>query len=179
MVDVLVFLHSFLAIVFLVSGVAKLLSRHSFYDTLLEIGLKENSSAKTVSWLFPLAEIVVAVLLLIERTRLTGAIMILAMLILFVMISIRALATKEKKINCQCFGNLVEESLGASTLIRSAVLFLCVIPLLLHREETGLYQLSGLEMEFAFLFSIGIIALYALLTAYWNRYRLNKGGDFQ
>lgn len=173
-------MQSLLATIFFISGVAKLASNYSFHETLIEIGFKENTFTKCVAWIFPLIEIASAGLVLSEKTRLIGEIMIFAMLTSFIMISIMVLRSKnEKKIDCHCFGHLVEESLGTPTLIRSCVLALCVITLSLHREATGLFQLPAMEMASLFLCSIGIVALYTLLSAFWKRYQLIKRGELQ
>jgi len=173
--EMYILIQVFLAAVFVVSAAAKLASRYSFYETLLAIGLKDSTS-KQVSWLFPLVEIIAAGLLLFEPLRLIGEVVLLCMLAGFVVISIRAMRIKGQKVDCQCFGDLVEEPLGVATLIRSIVLIACLIPLLLRVEETGLYQMAAIDVLAAIFCSLGIIMLYALAVAFRNRIRVAKGG---
>ncbi|MBD3919085.1 hypothetical protein H8B09_09990 [Paenibacillus sp. PR3] len=167
-------LQIFLATVFLFSGAAKLTSRFSFYETLSSIGFKD-ASARRLSWIFPFVEIVAAALLLIEPLRLPGEALLLCMLAGFIVVSIRAIRAKEQKVDCQCFGNLVEEPLGTATLVRSLVLAACLIPLLLHSEGTGLYQMAATDTVSAVFCSLGILMIYAIAAAFRSRYRLAKG----
>jgi glycopeptide antibiotics resistance protein len=173
--ELYILLQVFLATVFVFSGAAKLASRYSFYETLSALGLKDSSS-KVVSRLFPFIEMLAAGLLLYEPLRLAGEAVLLLMLAGFIVISIRAIRAKGQQVDCQCFGDLVEEPLGAATLIRSIVLITCIIPLLMHGEETGLYTMAAMDIMATIFCSFGIVMLYALAAAFRNRYRLAKGG---
>lgn len=164
-----------LATVFAVSAIAKLISRYSFYETLSAIGLKDTASG-IVSWAFPLVELTAAGLLLAEPFRLAGELLILCMLAGFIAISIQAIREKGNRVDCQCFGDLVEEKLGAATLIRSFVLAACLVPLIAHQGETGLFDMEAMEVAAAVFSGLGIVMFYALSIAFWHRYRLAKGG---
>ncbi|TYP79403.1 MauE/DoxX family redox-associated membrane protein [Paenibacillus methanolicus] len=172
--ELYILLQVFLATVFAFSGIAKLASRFSFYETLLAIGLKD-SYAKLGSRAFPFVEIASAALLLVEPLRLAGEAILLCMLAGFIIISIRAMRAKDKQVDCQCFGDLVEEPLGTATLIRSIVLVACMIPLLLQGEATGLYRMAAMDVIATVFCSFGIVMIYAIAAAFRYRYRIAKG----
>lgn len=169
-----ILLQILLATVFVFSGAAKLLSRISFHETLAAIGLS-HSMSKMGSWVFPIVEIIAAGLLLYEPLRLVGEIVLLLMLAGFIVISIRAMRNKQK-VSCQCFGELVDEPLGMATLIRSIVLIVCVVPLLIHTEETGLYSLEAMDVGRVIFSSLGILMIYGLFAAHRSRIAATKGG---
>jgi uncharacterized membrane protein YphA (DoxX/SURF4 family) len=141
----LIILQLLLSSVFVLSSISKLISRYSFMETLSEIGLNARY-IPLVSLLFPLAELLTGVLLLLEPARWIGQFIMLCMLIGFAVLSIRAMSSKNNEINCSCFGELVRESLGMSTLVRSVVLMLCLVPLFMFREPTGLFELGPADL---------------------------------
>ncbi len=175
--DLYILLQVFLATIFIFSAVAKLIARYSFFETLEAIGMNRLYS-NIVSWAVPLFEILAGSLLLIEPLMVAGEVILLCLLTGFVVISIRAMRAKEQKVDCQCFGDLVEEPIGINTLIRSIVLIAFTVTLLLNAEETALYKMSTMDILAALFCSLGVIMLYALATGFWNRYRVTKGGEF-
>jgi hypothetical protein len=172
--ELLILLQVFIATVFVFSGTAKLFSRFSFLETLLLLGFTRTAS-RQLSWVFPIIEIAAAGMLVYEPLRLIGELMLLLMLFAFIVISIRMIRSKQK-VDCQCFGDLVEEPMGTGTIVRSIVLAACVVPLLLHQEKTGLYALDFMEIASVIFTSLGILIIYALAAAYRGRITAVKGG---
>src|SRR5690606_3772048 len=85
----------------------------------------------------PIVELVSVILLLIPNTRVAGIIVILLLLTMFMLVSVKAIIHK-KKINCNCFGNLLPGQLGWVTLIRVFVLVILSI-LILFTHDVQLF----------------------------------------
>lgn len=169
MESLIMFTQIFLATIFFISSISKLISRYSFMETLADVGLK-NKLIPTVSWLFPIVELISAALLLVESLRLIGQLIMLCMLTGFIFLSIRAMRTDNKKISCNCFGELTQESIGIATLLRSIILTICLVPLFFIRKATGLYQLGPMELTAALFCSLGILMFYSLMVSLRNHY---------
>src|SRR5204863_10024828 len=73
------------------------------------------------TFLLPLAELVVAALLLFSGTAVIGAIGAAALLGLFI-VAIAASLARGKRPDCHCFGQVHSEPVGPATLVRNAVL---------------------------------------------------------
>jgi peroxiredoxin/uncharacterized membrane protein YphA (DoxX/SURF4 family) len=109
-----------LAVVFAVSGVAKLADRSGSRQAMTDFGVPKSLAAP-FGVLLPLAELAVAVALLPAATAWWGALGALALLLLFVA-GIGANLARGRKPDCRCFGQLHSAPAGWSTLARNAVL---------------------------------------------------------
>lgn len=109
-----------LALVFVVAGLAKLADRQGSRQAIVDFGLPP-SLATPLGVLLPLAELAVAVALILVYTALWGAIGALALLLLFALgISINL--ARGNKPECHCFGQLHSSPAGWQTLARNGAL---------------------------------------------------------
>jgi peroxiredoxin/uncharacterized membrane protein YphA (DoxX/SURF4 family) len=111
-----------LAAVFTVAGAAKLRDRDGTSTTLEQFGLPPGW-ARPGALLLPLAELVVAVLLLFDPTARAGAAGAIALLAAFAAAIAVSLSRGESP-DCNCFGQVHSEPVSASTLARNGLLAL-------------------------------------------------------
>jgi peroxiredoxin len=109
-----------LAVVFLVSGIAKLLDLSGGKAAMRSFGVPE-SFARQAGILLPIVEIAVAILLIPIETARWGALLALLLLAVFI-IGIGYNLSRGRKFECHCFGELTHSEIGPSTLARNAVL---------------------------------------------------------
>ena len=109
-----------LAAVFLVSGIAKLFDLQGSKSAMRSFGVPE-SATRASAILLPIAEIAIALLLLPVVTARWGALLALALLLLFIG-GIAYNLSRGRKFECHCFGQLTSSEIGPSTLIRNVVL---------------------------------------------------------
>jgi peroxiredoxin len=109
-----------LAAVFLVAGLAKLADRAGSRQALLDFGLPAKL-AEPGGVLLPLAELLVAVLLIPTATVWWGALGALALLLLFIG-GIGYNLARGRTPDCHCFGQLHSAPAGWPTLARNAML---------------------------------------------------------
>jgi len=109
-----------LAAVFLVSGISKLFDLAGAQAAMRSFGVPE-SMTRAGGILLPIAEIVIALLLLPVETAKWGALLALILLAVFIG-SISYNLSQGRKFDCHCFGQLTTSEIGPSTLIRNAVL---------------------------------------------------------
>jgi methylamine dehydrogenase accessory protein MauD len=123
-----------LAIVFLVAAVGKLIDRQGSRTALADFGLPSWMAAPAAVVL-PVAELVVAVLLLLGATARWGALAALGLLGLFIAAMAISLA-RGRRPDCHCFGQLHSAPVGWPTLSRNG--FLAVLAgLVLWRGGEG------------------------------------------
>src|SRR3954469_3959675 len=120
MTDVVGVARLVLAGVFVVAGWAKLSDRVGTREAVRQFGVPE-SLAKPVAILLPLAELVVAVLLVFRGSAVLGAIGAAVLLGLFI-IGISVNLARGNRVDCNCFGQLHSAPIGPSTLVRNVVL---------------------------------------------------------
>src|SRR5438045_1017440 len=109
-----------LVAVFAVAGWAKLSDRSGTRQAVREFGVPD-ALATPVTFLLPLAELVVAALLLFSGTAVIGAIGAAVLLALFI-VAIGVSLARGKRPDCHCFGQVHSEPVGPATLVRNAVL---------------------------------------------------------
>jgi peroxiredoxin/uncharacterized membrane protein YphA (DoxX/SURF4 family) len=117
---VLLFARLLLAAVFLVAGLAKLADRAGSRQALRDFGVPA-ALADPFGLLLPLAELAVAVALLLPAMAWWGALGALALLLLFV-VGIGSNLARGRHPDCHCFGQLHSAPAGWPTLIRNLVL---------------------------------------------------------
>jgi methylamine utilization protein MauE len=111
-----------LAGVFLLAAVTKLSDRLAFSETIADFGVP-GSWARPLAVALPVAELGVALLLLIPATAPGGALAAIALLLLLSLAAGIALSQGRTE-DCHCFGQIRPSPLGATTLIRNALLTL-------------------------------------------------------
>jgi peroxiredoxin len=109
-----------LAAVFVVSGVSKLFDLSGSQGAMRSFGIPERFT-RVGGIALPIAEILIAVLLIPATTARWGALLALILLAVFVA-GISYSLSRGRKFDCHCFGQLTTSEIGPSTLIRNAVL---------------------------------------------------------
>jgi methylamine dehydrogenase accessory protein MauD len=109
-----------LAAVFMVAALGKLADRPGSRQAIIDFGLP-SSLAGPFSILLPLAELAVAAALIPTSTAWWGAIVSLALLLLFV-VAIGVNLARGRKPECHCFGQLHSAPAGWKTLSRNGAL---------------------------------------------------------
>src|SRR5438876_3253973 len=116
----LLFARLLLCAVFLVAGLAKLADLPGSRQAMRDFGVP-NKLADFFGLLLPLAEIAVAVALVLPLTAWWGAVGALALLLIFV-VGIGYNLAQGRTPDCHCFGQLHSAPAGWSTLIRNLIL---------------------------------------------------------
>lgn len=150
----------FLISVFILSGIMKLIQPKSFRKTLDDLQFPKFISG-TLTYLVPLLECAAAVLLIFPETRIVGELLIVALLIGFTF-SVWKAARLKSAVACNCFGNLIPETIGLKTFYRIVVLLIIDAAIFIFQE---IEYLSGTITDWilAALLSVTVIALYSLL----------------
>jgi len=159
-----------LASVFLVAGVAKLLDKKGFYQSLIDFGVP-RSLAQVLRTSLPALELTVGIALLAPSTGSAASFVALALITLFTAVITRALVLGQSP-PCRCFGELTRAPIGKSTLARNtfflALAAFVSIHGLYYPEQSvpnlfkGIRPLTGLIMSAAVsavLFGSGIAFL--------------------
>lgn len=150
--DVLLLLiRLFLAGIFGVAGVAKLMDQPGAEKAVTDFGVPAEL-AKPATYLLSTAEILLALLLLFTTTSWLGALGALILLLIFIAGMIYQLASG-KEADCHCFGQLHSERVSPKSLVRN-VLF-SALALFLVGQGSGYQGLSLTDdrmntMQFAF-----------------------------
>jgi thiol-disulfide isomerase/thioredoxin/uncharacterized membrane protein YphA (DoxX/SURF4 family) len=109
-----------LAVVFVVAAAGKFLDLDGSRKALTEFGVP-SPMARYAAPALPLAELLVAVALLIRPSAVAGAVGALLLLLVFIG-GVAYAMSQDRAPDCHCFGQLHSEPAGASTLIRNALL---------------------------------------------------------
>ncbi len=148
--------------VFALAGAAKLRDRPGTRSTLEDFGLPATLAGPGALAL-PIAELVVATLLLFDATAVAGAVGALILLGAFTGGITASLARGERP-DCNCFGQLHSEPVGPRTLARNATLAaLAAVVLALGPTDAGAAALHGVgRWDTATALAAGALALSAL-----------------
>jgi uncharacterized membrane protein YphA (DoxX/SURF4 family) len=109
-----------LAAVFLVASIGKLLDLEGSRQALTEFGVPK-SLARFGGSALPVAELLVAVALILRPAAVPGAVGGLVLLVVFI-VGVGYAISQDRAPDCHCFGQLHSEPAGRSTLVRNAVL---------------------------------------------------------
>jgi len=149
-----------LAFVFAVAGLAKLANRARTRKLTTDFGLPAFL-VSPISLLLPLGELVCAIALLSTASAWWGAAGVFALLVLFMAV-IGASLARGRRPDCQCFGQLRATPIGASTLVRNAVLAAVAATILWQgRHNAGPAVLDALA---ALSLSASLLALLSALA---------------
>lgn len=107
-----------LVVVFAVAAVGKLVDREAARRALREFHVPQDLVLPT-SWLLPVTELVVAVLLLVQSLAREASVVAAALLMLF-MCGIGAAMRRGEAPDCNCFGQIGSKPAGRGTLLRNA-----------------------------------------------------------
>ncbi|MBW3632535.1 MAG: redoxin domain-containing protein, partial [Chloroflexi bacterium] len=160
-----------LAAVFVVSGISKLFDLSGSQAAMRSFGVPERMT-RAGGIALPIAELVIAVLLIPTATAAWGALLALILLIVFV-VSISYSLSRGRKFDCHCFGQLTTSEIGPSTLVRNAVLavlaaFVAISGFANNDPGPGVAEVfRGLDTFEWVMLVIGLILLAALAGVAW------------
>lgn len=160
-----------LAAVFVVSGVAKLFDLSGAQAAMRSFGVPE-SLTRSAGILLPIAEILIAILLLPVATARWGALLALVLLAVFVA-SIAYNLSRGRKFECHCFGQLTRSEIGPETLIRNVVLAVIAAVIVIpgfasNNVGYSLGQVfNGLGAFEWLMLAIGVVLLVGLGAVSW------------
>lgn len=155
-----------LAAIFALAGIGKLLDLKGSEKAIRDFGVPDEL-AKPFSIALPIAELIIALLLLPVSTAWFGATFGFLLLLVFIGGMIWQMA-KGNAPDCHCFGQIHSEPVGKKSLIRNAVIALLAFVLILQgRENQGLsvFDSSNNNGEGNFMSLILAMATVGLLAA--------------
>ena len=160
-----------LAAVFMVSGISKLFDLSGSQAAMRSFGVPERMT-RAGGIALPIAELVIAVLLIPAATAAWGALLALILLIVFV-VGISYSLSRGRKFDCHCFGQLTTSEIGPPTLVRNAVLavlaaFVTISGFANNDPGPGVTEVfRGLDTFEWVMLVIGLILLAALAGVGW------------
>jgi peroxiredoxin/uncharacterized membrane protein YphA (DoxX/SURF4 family) len=160
-----------LAAVFVVSGVSKLFDLSGSQSAMRAFGVPERFT-RAGGIALPIAEIVIAVLLIPISTARWGALLALILLAVFIA-GISYSLSRGRKFDCHCFGQLTSSEIGPTTLIRNAALAVLAAFVAVSgfaNDNVGLALTEVFQGLSAFewvMLTIGVILLAALAGVSW------------
>src|SRR5579864_8951863 len=117
---VLLLVRLLLAVEFIISGLAKLIDRPGSRQAMLDFGVPARLATPSAI-LLPLAELVVAGSLIPIISAWWGALVALALLLLFTA-AVGYHLTRGHTPSCHCFGQISSDPIGWPTLVRNLIL---------------------------------------------------------
>ena len=150
------FLADFVAIVFLLSGIFKLVGMRSFRLGLLLLPYMTETLAYAVSVLLPLVELALSILLFLNICLAKYAAIVL--LALFAGVALLAIAYG-RSVPCGCFGSFSANTLSGATILRNLFLIGITLLLLAFRERSE-WWLTPWQTAFAMLFVLIVVQGY-------------------
>lgn len=165
------YLSFFMTVVFLTSSVSKFSSSKTFHRTLIRLGIKSQYT-RILVWFIPLVELIVAVLLVTPGGQRAGQIALLILLLLFAFVVGQAVFRKIDT-DCNCFGDVLPEKLGISTLVRLIILLGAAIYLIVS-EPVDLIHLPLDQLIHQAFASIGWFVAYILFMALARQFKMKK-----
>jgi peroxiredoxin len=160
-----------LAAVFAVSGISKLFDLSGSQAAMRSFGVPERFT-RAGGIALPIAELVIAGLLVPAATARWGALLALILLAVFIA-GISYSLFRGRKFDCHCFGQLTTSEIGPPTLIRNAVLavlaaFVVISGFANNNPGPGLTDVfRGLSAFEWVMLAIGVILLAALAGVSW------------
>jgi peroxiredoxin len=160
-----------LAAVFAVSGISKLFDLSGSQAAMRSFGVPERFT-RAGGIALPIAELVIAVLLIPAATARWGALLALVLLAVFIA-GISYSLSRGRKFDCHCFGQLTTSEIGPPTLIRNAVLavlaaFVVISGFVNNNPGPGLTDVfRGLSPFEWVMLAVGVILLAALAGVSW------------
>lgn len=113
-----------LAVVLVVSGVAKLVDRPATADAMVDLGVPEG--LRWAAPLVPATELVLAFLLAVAATARWAAVGSLALLAVF-SAAVGINLARGRRPDCNCFGRLTPGPIGVRTLVRNGALMILAV----------------------------------------------------
>ncbi len=154
--------------VFALAGVGKLLDLEGSERAVKGFGVPDEL-AKPISIFLPVAEMVIAVLLLFVATSWIGAVLAAFLLFTFIGAMVVQMA-KGNAPDCHCFGQIHSEPVGKASLIRNigfAILALLLVSQ--GRQNQGLSLSTGSSDMVQAILTLAIMALLAIAVFYLKK----------
>jgi uncharacterized membrane protein YphA (DoxX/SURF4 family)/thiol-disulfide isomerase/thioredoxin len=168
-----------LAVVFLVAAVGKLLDLEGSRRALIEFGVPPRA-VRVGGIALPLAELAVAIALVIQPSARLGAAVAFLLLLAFVAGVVRAMSRGQSP-DCHCFGQIHSEPAGPATLIRNAVLAagaaLVVVAGPGPGLNEGLASLHGAEVALVAVSALAVALAAAVAQLWGDTRRLRRDRD--
>jgi peroxiredoxin len=165
-----------LVVVFVVAAIGKLVDRPAARRALFDFRVP-RSLVRPIAWLLPLAELAVAVLLLVQPLGRAAAFAAAGLLVLF-MVGVAAAMLRGEAPDCNCFGQIGSAPAGKGTLARNAALAVVAIFIGVYGpgDDPGTWFSPRTNAEIAVLIlAVGAISLTAaLLSLGTERHRLRE-----
>ena len=152
--------------IFVVAGIGKLLDLEGSEKAVKDFGVPKDL-AKPVSVALPVAEIIVAFLLLPVSTARLGAFGAFVLLAVFVGGMLWQMKLGNAP-DCHCFGQIHSEPVSAKSLIRNIVFAVLALIVLIFGGGIGLSELSN-ETALQLFFGIGIVGLLFFAVTYLKK----------
>lgn len=151
----------FLAIIFTLSSVLKIINRGAFEEVLGEL-FSSTRLVTTGVWLIPIAELLGGILLLVKGREIIGQIVLLSLMAGFSWAH-WSVISRRKRVACNCFGTLVADTFGWKSATRILVLLVLVVYLIMS-GDSGLHEFALVDWANASFMSVGILFVYSLVT---------------
>ncbi|RAR43590.1 MauE/DoxX family redox-associated membrane protein [Paenibacillus sp. MDMC362] len=165
----------YLTVIFVFSGVSKLLSLADFRKTIERLQLPAGR-LPIVPVLICAAEIAAGTGLLFSWSRILAQIAIFIMLAGFAYAVYQARVVQQQEITCSCFGSWSNETLGMITVVKIAFLGSINALIWLMSEPVNLFSMPGPEMILSLLSAIGLVVIsLVMLNVYSFETRQEKG----
>lgn len=155
-----------ISVIFLMSSISKLKSLNSFKSTIQELGFSTKISGFGAVFVV-VVELLISVFILFEVTRVIGSVLLTFSLLLFSWSAWKALKIK-KEIQCNCFGNISNGSLGKKTFLRIIPIGILNFILFFYPKDATIIGQSWLEITSAVFSSIGVFIIFSLIITYYN-----------
>ncbi len=168
------FFQIFIAIIFSISAVAKLIALPSFRKTLENIGIP-GKFRSFVSIVVPILELVISVMILWEVT-LTFGLLLLFLLLLAFLGAVLYSFTKQNRISCNCFGSIADETLGWGTIVKIILLGASGVYVLWESQYSSIWNYEIIDVILTVFISIAVLIIYSMLISLVNERKkhLNK-----
>ena len=169
--ELIIFIRVFLGTILLAAAIPKLISLKSFRTTLVQLGIKKLSFSISIVIVF--SEIIVGILLYIDKIQKIGGVMVIVLSFGYLWA-----AWRSKRINneiaCNCFGNLIPETLGYHTVGKVVFLLLLDYSPLIYNST--LFDYSFYKIVIYIFVSLISIGLYGLILTINNLKNSWEGG---
>ncbi|AVV58020.1 hypothetical protein C7121_18770 [Paenibacillus glucanolyticus] len=161
-----------LTVIFVFSGVSKLLSLPDFRTTIERLQMPAGRSP-IVPVLICAAEIAAGAGLLFSGSRMYAQIAIFIMLAGFGFAVYQAKVVRKQEIVCSCFGSWSSETLGMSTVVKIGLLGLLNVLLSIFSESVDFWSLPAQEVVLTVLSAIGVAVLALVVLNYYTLAQLH------
>lgn len=151
------------------SSLTKLANLNEFKQTLVNIDVSRKYIQYLV-YLIPLIELLLAIFLLIDKTRLIS---VCGVMSLFIVFAIKLSGYTKKSIRCNCFGKLFSEQIDRITISRLIVLTLIGLYLGISDAKISGYGFN--EYILTCWLSVGTFMIYALISALYSLVKMKEG----